>query len=69
MDRFGDPIKSEARDFLDDSLRRETLTSLLLLRNSVAHGKQYPDSSRELSHYMDFTTDMYRWFESRFSYR
>lgn len=66
MDRFGDPIKSDAREFLDDSFRRETLNSLLLLRNSVAHGKQYPGSSRELSHYMDFTTDMYRWFESRF---
>lgn len=61
--RFGEPVKSDFEAFLNDGLRSNSLGSLLLLRNSVAHGKPYNGTMSAIEHYLDLVREIKEWFE------
>lgn len=66
MKRFGESTATACDDFLDQDLRREVLSSLMTLRNSVAHGGLYRGSMKQTETYMALIEDLYVWFQDQF---
>ncbi|WP_158721354.1 HEPN domain-containing protein [Streptomyces sp. NRRL S-241] len=63
--RFGDPWKSELVSFLDTDERRNSLGSLLLVRNKVAHGQGYRGGQLNVATYKKLVDDIHSWVVSR----
>lgn len=63
--RFGSKWDEELKEFLDSNNNRQSLGTLIRIRNDTAHGASYQGSLSSISTYKKLTDDTHKWVVSR----
>jgi hypothetical protein len=63
--RFGESWSQELKDFLDAHERRNTLGTLVEIRNKTAHGQGYRGGQLSVSTYKEVVDDIHAWVLER----
>ncbi|MGW4693461.1 HEPN domain-containing protein [Kitasatospora cineracea] len=63
--RFGEPWGSDLAKFLYEDERRNSLGSLLTVRNKVAHGQSYRGGKFNVATYKQVVDDIHSWVVAR----
>nr|WSW45775.1 hypothetical protein OG296_23200 [Streptomyces sp. NBC_01001] len=63
--RFGEIWSGELKDLLDEGNKRDSLGTLIKIRNDTAHGKSYAGRLAHVSSYKELVDDLHGWVMAR----